>query len=57
MASTRARVTGSGGGLATVTLAVQVYGAISGTGADGDLLAAAAAGALFLILSAIPVAA
>ena len=45
------------GGLATITLAVLVYAAMSGTGADGDLLAATAAGALFLALSAIPVAA
>jgi predicted Na+-dependent transporter len=44
-------------GLATVTVVVLVYGAMSGTGADGDLLAATAAGALFLGLSAIPVAA
>jgi bile acid:Na+ symporter, BASS family len=44
-------------GLATVTLVVLVYAAMSGTGDDGDLLAAAAAGALFLVLSAIPVAA
>jgi bile acid:Na+ symporter, BASS family len=45
------------GGLATITLAVLVYAAMSGTGANGDLLAATAAGALFLALSAIPVAA
>jgi BASS family bile acid:Na+ symporter len=45
------------GGLAAITLVVLVYGAMSGTGADGDLLAATAAGALFLVLSAIPVAA
>jgi hypothetical protein len=45
------------GGLATITVAVLVYGAMSGTGADGDLLAAAGAGALFLVLSVIPVAA
>jgi hypothetical protein len=44
-------------GLATVTVVVLVYAAMGGTGADGDLLAAAAAGALFLVLSAIPVAA
>jgi predicted Na+-dependent transporter len=43
-------------GLAAIALAVLVYGAMSGAGADGDLLAAAAAGALFLVLSAIPVA-
>jgi predicted Na+-dependent transporter len=45
------------GGLATITLAVLVYGALSGTGDDGDVLAAAGASALFLALSAIPVAA
>ena len=45
------------GGLATIALVVLVYGAMSGTGEDGDLLAATAAGALFLALSAIPVAA
>jgi predicted Na+-dependent transporter len=45
------------GGLATITLAVLVYAAMSGTGANGDLLAATAAGAPFLALSAIPVAA
>jgi predicted Na+-dependent transporter len=44
-------------GLATITVAVLVYGAMSGTGANGELLAATAAGALFLVLSAIPVAA
>lgn len=54
------RLGGAGGelsGLATVTVVVLVYAAMSGTGADGDLLAASAAGALFLVLSAIPVAA
>jgi bile acid:Na+ symporter, BASS family len=45
------------GGLATVTVAVLVYGAMSGTGTDGDLLAATAAAALFLALSALLVAA
>ncbi len=45
------------GGLATIAVVVLVYGAMSGTGEDGDLLAATAAGALFLALSAIPVAA
>jgi predicted Na+-dependent transporter len=45
------------GGLATITLAVLVYGALSGTGDDGDVLAAAGASALFLALSGIPVAA
>lgn len=45
------------GGLATITLATLVYGAMSGAGADGDLLAATAAGALFLVLSTIPAAA
>ena len=50
-------VEGELSGLATVTVVVLVYAAMSGTGADGDLLAAAAAGALFLVLSAIPVAA
>lgn len=43
-------------GLAAITVVVLVYGAMSGTGADGDLLAATAAGALFLVLSALPVA-
>ena len=37
------------GGLATITVAGLVYGAMSGTSADGDLLAAAGAGALFLV--------
>jgi bile acid:Na+ symporter, BASS family len=50
-------VEGELSGLATVTVVVLVYAAMSGTGSDGDLLAAAAAGALFLVLSAIPVAA
>jgi BASS family bile acid:Na+ symporter len=45
------------GGLATVTVVVLVYGAMSGAGSDGDLLAASAAGALFLAVSALPVAA
>jgi bile acid:Na+ symporter, BASS family len=45
------------GGLAAITVVVLVYGAMSGTGTDGDLLAATAAGALFLLLSALPVAA
>jgi hypothetical protein len=43
-------------GLATITVAVLVYGAMSGTSADRDL-AAAGAGALFLVLAAIAVAA
>ena len=45
------------GGLATITVVVLVYGAMSGTSADGDVLTAAGAAALFLVLSAIPVAA
>jgi predicted Na+-dependent transporter len=45
------------GGLATITLAVLVYGALSGAGDDGDVLTAAGASALFLALSTIPVAA
>jgi bile acid:Na+ symporter, BASS family len=45
------------GGLAAITVVVLVYGAMSGTGTDHDLLAATAAGALFLVLSALPVAA
>jgi BASS family bile acid:Na+ symporter len=45
------------GGLAAMSLVALVYGAMSGTSADGDLLAATGAGALFLALSAIPVAA
>jgi bile acid:Na+ symporter, BASS family len=45
------------GGLAAITLVALVYGAMSGTSDDGDLVGATAAGALFLVLSAIPVAA
>jgi predicted Na+-dependent transporter len=44
-------------GLTTVALVLLVYGAMSGTSADGDLLAAAGAATLFLALSTIPVAA
>lgn len=43
------------GGLATVAVAAIVYGALSGAGTESDLVAAAG-GALFLALSAIPVA-
>jgi BASS family bile acid:Na+ symporter len=44
-------------GLATVALVALVYGAMSGAGEGGELLSAALGSALFLLVSALPVAA
>jgi bile acid:Na+ symporter, BASS family len=44
-------------GLAAITLVLLVYAAMSGTGEGGQLLSAALAGMLFLVVSAAPVAA
>jgi BASS family bile acid:Na+ symporter len=50
-------VEGELGGLAALTLVVLVYAAMSGAGEGGQLLSAALASALFLVVSAAPVAA